>query len=256
MTKKKNVNCFKAPAFVQTPVLAGCMLKEPMALPKPGGPSNQYVKLRKGADWLCRAVANRHLGTAPLSRTKLLKRFTECLQEGPDKTVLAGDKMQALTAALSKTQKEPAPAAAKKIHKSGKGVKNEGFEKRLKLPVDIDKDATWRLWRDGNKKNWSVWIHKDDLLKFLAALRSEYERKGVDEINAGEVHPGVTGNEQGGDADTEQGDESGEEEEEDDDDDEGSDSPDATTDVTQGSQSSTTSLDSSSSRVNGATALI
>ena len=110
MAKRKNDNCFKAPAFLQTPVLAGCMLKEPMALPKPGGPNNKYVKVVKGAGWLCRAIANRHPGTAPLSRTKLLKRFTECLQDGPDKTVLAGDKMQALTAALSKTQKEPAPA--------------------------------------------------------------------------------------------------------------------------------------------------
>ena len=218
MAKRKNDNCFKAPAFVQTPVLSGCMLKEPMALPKPGGPSNQYVKLRKGADWLCRAVANRHPGTAPLSRTKLLKRF-KCLLEEPDKTVLAGDKMQALTAALVMSQKGPAPASAKKkIYKPGKGVQKVGFEKCLKLH-----DETWRLWRDGNKKNWSVWIHQDDLLKFLAAIRSEYERKGVDEINAGEVHPGVTGNEQGGDADTnEQGgdadttqaDESGEEEEE------------------------------------------
>ena len=81
-----------------------------MALPKPGGPSNQYVKLRKGADWLCRAIANRHPGTAPLSRTKLLKRFTECLHDGPDKTVLAGDKMKALNDALTVTQKGPAPA--------------------------------------------------------------------------------------------------------------------------------------------------
>ena len=156
--------------------------------------------------------------------------------------------MQALTAALGKTQKEPAPAAAKKkIHKSGKGVQKVGFEKCLKLH-----GATWRLWRDGKPKYWSVWIHKDDLLKFVAALRSEYVRKGVAKINAGEAHPGGEGNEQGGNADAEQGDESGQE----DDDDKGSDSPDATTDVTQGSQSSTTSLDSSSSRVSGATALI
>ena len=133
-------------------------------------------------------------------------------------------------------------------------MQKEGFEKRVKLPVDTDKDATWRLWRDGKPKYWSVWIHKDDLLKFVAALRSEYVRKGVAEINAGEAHPGGEGNEQEGDSDTEQGGEI--EKEDDEDDDKGSDSPDATTDVTQGSQSSTTSLDSSSSRVSGATALI
>ena len=163
--------------------------------------------------------------------------------------------MQALTAALNKTQKVPAPAAAKKTHKSGKEVKKEGFEKRVKIPVDIDRDATWRLWRDETMKYWSVWIHIEDLLKFVAALRSEYVRKGGAEINAGEAHPGGEGNEQGGNADAEQGDESGQEDD-DDDDNKGSDSPDATTDVTQGSQSSTTSLDSSSSRVSGATALI
>ena len=250
-SKKKKDKCFKPPVLVQTPVLSGCMLKEPIALPKPGGPSNQYVKIQKKTDWLCRAVANRHPGTAPLSRTKLLNRFRCVLDEpGPDKP---GDKMQALSAALRKTQKAPAPEAAKKkIYKSGKDLPKEGFEKRVKIPVDIDRDATWRLWRDGKLKYWSVWIHKEDLLKFVAALRSEYVRKGVAKINAGEAHPGGEGNEQGGNADAEQGDESGQE----DDDDKGSDSPDATTDVTQGSQSSTTSLDSSSSRVSGATALI
>ena len=88
------------------------MLTEPMALSKLGGPSNQYIKLRKGSGWLCRAVADRHPSTAPLSRTKLLTRFAASLEVGPEQTVVAGDKMQALTNALSKTQKEPKSAAA------------------------------------------------------------------------------------------------------------------------------------------------
>ena len=109
---KKASNAFKKPVLVDAPVLGGCMFKEPMAISKLGGPKNEYTRLRKKEQWLSRAISDRHPGTSPLSRTKILKRFAESLQKGPEQTVVAGDKMQALTAALNSTQKESASAAA------------------------------------------------------------------------------------------------------------------------------------------------
>ena len=100
---------------------------------------------------------------------------------------------------------------------------------------------------DGGAKTWCVWIHQGDLLRFVAALRCEYVRKGVPEIAANAAQPGAEAD--GSDVETEQGDGA------DADSDADMDSPGGTTDQTQGSQSSSKGEDSyassSTARVSG-----
>ena len=114
--------------------------------------------------------------------------------------------------------------------------------------MEGDKDAKWRLYRDRTgARTWSVWIHKGDLLRLVAALRCEYVRKGVADIAANAAQPAAEAD--GSDDESDAGDKR------DADSDADMDSPGGTTDQTQGSQSSSKGDDScassSTARVSG-----
>lgn len=148
------------------------LAKSPVVLSL-GGPGDQYVELKKMSPWLCEIASGKTYSSSPLQRSKLIEKFKDALAEGPDKTLVPGDKMALLNIGASLT---PAPAA--EMHAKKKG----DFEKVARLPCKFSsqEQRSWKLWHKvGNE---SPWVHMDHLIDAIAYMNSEVADHGVPQV--------------------------------------------------------------------------